>query len=182
MVPCLWPCSFMWEMFSVVSFSLTFYVCFCILGESATFLALNDNSIMKKRSCHALLCSVVSLLPPGLALQRVSPLCVACARLLNVGLFFLQSSCLQRFSLPIVGSKVCRSLLEKWDLPPPLLEPKCHKIPGSGDVFVGRVWTGLLVKTCLDSLPLSLIHSVRSVWLGRVDPPKHTGQGLMQAS
>ena len=130
--------------------------------------------------CSALRCHVPC--SPDLALQGESPMCVACTLLLSLGLFFLQSSCLQRFSLPIVGSKVCRSLLEKWDLPPPLLEPKCHKIPGSGDVFVGRVWTGLLVKTCLDSLPLSLIHSVRSVWLGRVDPPKHTGQGLMQAS
>ena len=41
-------------------------------------------------------------------LQGVSPMCVVCTLWLSLSLFFLQSSCLQRLPLPVVGSKVCR--------------------------------------------------------------------------
>lgn len=49
-------------------------------------------------------CGAVSPVPQGLALQGVSPVRVACAQLLSLGLCSLQSSCLQSLALPIAGS------------------------------------------------------------------------------
>ena len=48
--------------------------------------------------------SAVSPVPQGLELQGVSPMYVICVVLFSLGLSFLQSTCLQKLSLPIVGS------------------------------------------------------------------------------
>lgn len=63
--------------FSVSSFCLTFCICFCVLGKSATFLALNDNSFMKKGSYSALQCGVPC--SPGPSTSRnISYVCCVC--------------------------------------------------------------------------------------------------------
>lgn len=59
---------------------------------------------------------------------------VVYAPLLNHGLVSLQSGCVQRLPLPVVGPEVCGSLLAKGDLPPPLLEVISCKMRSPGDV------------------------------------------------
>lgn len=75
--------------------------------------------------------SAVSPVPQGLALHGRSPMHVACVLLLSLGLFFLQSNCMQRLSSSHCGqclvpsrggtpfNKVHGGLLVKCDLPPP---------------------------------------------------------------
>ena len=69
--------------------------------------ALEGNGLRKKRSCSIL--QSVSLFPRTWRFRQrrgggVSPICVACALLLCTSHLFLQFSCLQRLSLPLVGS------------------------------------------------------------------------------
>ena len=97
---------------------------------------LSDKNLMKKKSSSAL--HAVSPVLQGLVLQGASPMCFVCALLLSLVLLLLQSICLQRLSLPVVGSvwspigmgvhfnKVCSGLLAKGDLPP--LEVRSCKV------------------------------------------------------
>lgn len=65
---------------------------------------------------------------------------VVYAPLLNHGLVSLQSGCVQRLPLPVVGPEVCGSLLAKGDLPPPLLEVMSCKMHSPGDVVNSLRW------------------------------------------
>ena len=99
-------------------------------------------------------CSAVSPVPQNLALRVVSPM-RACALLLSPGLFFLQSSCLQRLSLPVVGSVrsparekriltryTVVSLRNETSVPSPELKSgRMHAQVRRG--AFGRVWAGL---------------------------------------
>ena len=58
-------------------------------------------------------CSTVSPVSQGLVLQGLFALCFVCALLLNLGFFFLQSSCLLMLSLLLMSSKVCSGLVVK---------------------------------------------------------------------
>ena len=161
--------SFGWYL-SVSSFCLTFCVFLCVFGKSVTSLAYHSNSRMKKGSCSILQCSAPCSPGPG-ASDSVS-MWVACALLWSLSLFFLQSSCLQRLSLPFVGNVLSPSgkgyiltwyllcLLVKWDLtlPPKSRSCKRHRygnvvLAGFVLVFWGRGPTA---------------QGQRQVWLGMV--------------
>lgn len=66
-----------------------------------TSTALEHNGLIKRKSCCAQPCSVPSSREPGTS--GVSPLYNVCTRLLWLSHLFLQSSFLQRLSLPIMG-------------------------------------------------------------------------------
>lgn len=84
-------------------------------------------------------CNAVSVpCTPWPGAQGVSPVCVARTVLLSLGFFFLQSSCLQKFSFPIVGSNMCGGLLVKQDLPLLLPELNSGKMHKSGDVVLAE--------------------------------------------
>ena len=55
----VWSCFFIWDIFLCLIFS-TLCVCLCVLGKSATFLAL-DSNVFIKMSYSALQCSVLFL-------------------------------------------------------------------------------------------------------------------------
>lgn len=96
--------------------------------------------------------SAVSPIPQGLVFQGMFPMCIVCALLLSLGIFFLQSSYLQRIFLPLAVlsrsgidfNKVCSSLLVKWDLLLLLPEVRPCKMYVSADLvlagFVPVFW------------------------------------------
>ena len=70
------------------SFYLTPYVCFYVLGKSATSPSLESSDLINKRSCRALQCNVP--FSPESGASGVSPVCAVCTLLL-----WLSCSCLQ---------------------------------------------------------------------------------------
>ena len=73
-----------------------------MLEKSTISLVLEGDGLMKKRSCTAL--PIVTFLPLCLALLGVSPMFAPCVLLVYLSHFTLQASCLQRLSLPVLGS------------------------------------------------------------------------------
>ena len=98
---CYFSSRFIWEKFLCLLTLSKCFACFSVLGKSATSSVLEGNGLMKKRFCSALQCSVPC--SQGLVLQRMSPLCSACALVLCLGHFILQVSRLQRLFLPVVA-------------------------------------------------------------------------------
>lgn len=94
-------CSLIWDNFSVFSFCLSLCAYFYVLGKSSMSPVPEGNSLMKKRSSSALLCSISCSPGPG---ASVYPMCAASALLFCSGCFILQASCLQGLSLPVMGS------------------------------------------------------------------------------
>ena len=96
------------------SFCLTLCVCFYVLGKSAVSLALKSSVLVKKRSFSALKGSVPCL--PGPGTLGTSPMCVVYTLLFWLSHICLQSSCLQRLSLPIsTGFCPCVVTGPVWD-------------------------------------------------------------------
>ena len=81
-----------------------------MLGKTATSPALENNGLIKKRSCHVLLCIVPYSPEPGIS--GVSSMCVACALLLWLTHVFLQTvvgNCSLAFVGTVLGPcGVCR--------------------------------------------------------------------------
>ena len=78
-----------------------------MLGKTATSSAFESNGLMKKRSSSALLCSVPNSPEPDAS--GVSPMCDACALLLQLRCFFrlVQSSAMSVFVLLWAESGSC---------------------------------------------------------------------------
>ena len=73
-------------------------------------------------------CITLSPHPQNLAFQGISPMCGVCDILLCPGHFFLQSSCLQRLPMPVVGSVLSLSKVD-------IVLPRCMRICLQSDTF-----------------------------------------------
>ena len=94
--------SSIWNIFVCLFICLTHCICFFVFGKSDMSPALESKGLMKKK--YVIPCRQCPLLT-GTWHFRECLLCVLCTLLLLCpGHFFIWSSCLQRLSLPVVGS------------------------------------------------------------------------------